>query len=176
MFSLSKPFPSQSRRIPSWLPSANICTSWIQESSWERKTNAVKRIYGLLVAQRQRICLPVQETRVQSLGWEDPLEKEMANHSSILAWRIPWAEGPGGLQSLGLQKSQTWLSEQTKTTTMNLQMFKLDLEKAEEPEIKLPISVVSWKKQESSRKNLLLLYWLHQNLWLCESQQTVENS
>ena len=55
-------------------------------------------------------------------------------------------------------------------------MLKLDLEKAEEPEIKLPISVVSWKKQESSRKNLLLLYWLHQNLWLCESQQTVENS
>ena len=39
----------------------------------------------------------MQETRVQSLGWEDPLEKEMATHSSILAWRIPWTEEPGGL-------------------------------------------------------------------------------
>ena len=43
------------------------------------------------------------ETRVQSLGWEDPLEKEMAVHSSVLAWRIPWTEEPGGLQSMGLQ-------------------------------------------------------------------------
>ena len=46
----------------------------------------------------------VQETQVQSLGQEDPLEKEMATHSSILAWRIPWTEGHGGLQSLGLQR------------------------------------------------------------------------
>ena len=42
-----------------------------------------------------------QETWVPSLGWEDPLEKEMATHSSILAWRIPWMEEPGRLQSLG---------------------------------------------------------------------------
>ena len=41
---------------------------------------------------------------VRFLGWEDPLEKEMAPHSSILAWRIPWTEEPGGLQSLGLQR------------------------------------------------------------------------
>ena len=46
----------------------------------------------------------MQEARVQSLGQEDPLEKEMAVHSSILAWRIPWTEEPGGLQSLGLKK------------------------------------------------------------------------
>ena len=45
----------------------------------------------------------MQETWVQSLGREDPLEKGMATHSSILAWRIPWTENPGGLQSLGLQ-------------------------------------------------------------------------
>ena len=43
----------------------------------------------------------VQETRVQSLGVEDPLEEEMATHSSILAWRIPWTEESGGLQSMG---------------------------------------------------------------------------
>ena len=46
----------------------------------------------------------MQETQVQSLGWEDPLEKEMATHSSILAWRIPWREEPGGLQSMGSQR------------------------------------------------------------------------
>ena len=46
----------------------------------------------------------VQETQVRSLGWEDPLEKGTANHSSILAWRIPWTEKPGRLQSVGLQR------------------------------------------------------------------------
>ena len=45
----------------------------------------------------------MQETRVQSLGQEDPVEKEMATHSSILAWKIPWMEEPGGLQSMGWQ-------------------------------------------------------------------------
>ena len=44
------------------------------------------------------------ETQVRSLGWEDPLEKETANHSSTLAWKIPWAEEPGSLQSMGLQR------------------------------------------------------------------------
>ena len=46
----------------------------------------------------------VQETQVQSLGQEDPLEEGMATHSSILAWSIPWTEEPGGLQSIGLQR------------------------------------------------------------------------
>ena len=46
----------------------------------------------------------VRETWVSSLDWEDPLEKGMATHSSILAWRIPWTEEPGGLQSMGLQR------------------------------------------------------------------------
>ena len=56
------------------------------------------------------------ETRVQSLGQEDLLEKEMATHSSILAWKIPWKEEPGRLQSMGSQgvaKSWTWLSDFT---------------------------------------------------------------
>ena len=49
--------------------------------------------------------LPVmQETQVLSLGWEDSLEKGMATHSNILAWRIPWTEEPAGLQSMGLQR------------------------------------------------------------------------
>ena len=46
----------------------------------------------------------MRETRVQSLGWEDPLEKEMATHSSILAWKIPWMEESGRLQFTGLQR------------------------------------------------------------------------
>ena len=48
--------------------------------------------------------LPMQETRVQSLGWEDPLEKEMATHPTILAWENPWADEPYGLQSMGSQR------------------------------------------------------------------------
>ena len=58
------------------------------------------------MAQRSRICLPMQETQVQSLDWEDPLEKEIATNSSILAWEIPWTEEPGGLQFLGSQRDR----------------------------------------------------------------------
>ena len=53
----------------------------------------------------------MQEAWVQPLGWEDPLEKGMVTPSNILAWTIPWTEEPGGLQSMGLQKCQTQLSE-----------------------------------------------------------------
>ena len=53
------------------------------------------------IAQRLKRLPAMRETRVRSLGWEDPLEKEMATHSSIRAWKIPWAEEPGGLQSMG---------------------------------------------------------------------------
>ena len=57
-----------------------------------------------LVAQRLKRLPPMPETRVRSLGRKDPLEKEMATHSSILAWRIPWTEEPGRLQSTGSQR------------------------------------------------------------------------
>ena len=57
-----------------------------------------------LVAQRLKRLPGMQETQVQSLGQEDPLEKEMATHSSTLAWRIPWTEEPGKLQSMGSQR------------------------------------------------------------------------
>ena len=53
----------------------------------------------------------MQETLVRSLGQEDPLEEEMETYSNILAWRIPWTEEPGGVQSMGSQKSRTWLRE-----------------------------------------------------------------
>ena len=64
----------------------------------------MKLSYASLVAQRLKRLPAMQETWVQSLGREDPLEKEIATHSSILAWRIPWTEEPGGLQSMGSQK------------------------------------------------------------------------
>ena len=57
-----------------------------------------------LVAQSVKNLPAVQETGVQSLGWEDALEKEMATHSSILAWKISWTKEPGGLQSMGSQR------------------------------------------------------------------------
>ena len=57
-----------------------------------------------LGAQRLKRLPAMRETWVRSLGWEDSLEKEMATHSSILAWRIPWTEEPGGLQSTGSQR------------------------------------------------------------------------
>ena len=57
-----------------------------------------------LVAQRLKRLPAVWETRIRSLGWKDPLEKEMATHSSILAWEIPWTEEPDGLQSMRLQR------------------------------------------------------------------------
>ena len=57
-----------------------------------------------LVAQMVKTLPAMQETWVQSLGWEDPLEKEMAAHSSILAWKIPWMAEPGRLLSMGSQR------------------------------------------------------------------------
>ena len=56
------------------------------------------------MAQTIKNLAAMQETRVQSLGWEDPLEKGMVMHSSILAWRIPWTEEPSGLPSTGSQR------------------------------------------------------------------------
>ena len=60
--------------------------------------------WASLVTQTGKNPPAMEETRVRSLGWEDPLERGMATHSSILAWRIPWTEEPGGQQSMGLQR------------------------------------------------------------------------
>ena len=64
-------------------------------------------LWASVVAQSLKNLPAGQETWVGSLGWEDPLEKEMATHSSILAWRIPWTEKPGRLKSMGSTKSWT---------------------------------------------------------------------
>ena len=64
-------------------------------------------VWASLVAQRIKPLPAMQETQVQSLGWEDTLEKEMATHSSILAWRIPWTEEPSGYSPRGRKESDT---------------------------------------------------------------------
>ena len=74
-----------------------------------------KTIESPLVAQTVKHLPAIPETQVQSLGWEDPLEEKMATHSSTLAWKIPWTEESGRLQSMGLY-SQTGLTDFTWTS------------------------------------------------------------
>ena len=74
-----------------------------------------------LVAQSVKNLPAVQETQVRSLGWEDPLEKEMATHSSILAWKISWTEEPGGLQSMGSQRvGHDWATNTQTYSTLQM--------------------------------------------------------
>ena len=72
--------------------------------SIKKERNSIWGNWASLVAQLVKNLPAVEETRVQSLGWEDPLEKEMATHSSILAWKISWTEEPGGLQPMESQR------------------------------------------------------------------------
>ena len=82
--------------------------------SWTWQSNFHFHLGTSLVAQMVKPLSTMRETRVQSLGWKDPLEKEMAIHSSTTAWKIPCTEEPGRLQSMGSQ-SQTWLRDFTFT-------------------------------------------------------------
>ena len=74
---------------------------------WEQIGTTSMEVGASLVAQMVKNLPAMQETWVRSLGWKDTLEKGMATHSCILAWRIPETEEPGGLQSMGLQRSDT---------------------------------------------------------------------
>ena len=78
-----------------------------------RKIHTYNRVTLLYTAQMVKNPPAMQETWVQFLGWEDPQEKGMATHCSILAWRIPWIEEPGGATVHGVTKSQTQLSNFT---------------------------------------------------------------
>ena len=70
-------------------------------------TLTILKVGASLVSQSVKNPPAMQETQIQFLGWEDPLKKEMATHSSILAWRIPWTKEPGGLQFMRLQELDT---------------------------------------------------------------------
>ena len=93
------------------------------------------RVYGAsLVAQTVKRPSAMQDTRVWSLGWEDPLEKETAAHSSILAWKIPWTEEPGRLPSMGLQSVRhDWASLHSDVSNS---LFRIPERKSEETCIK----------------------------------------
>ena len=82
-------------------------TSCLPCSTAKRKKKAIKNVQASPVTQMVKHPPAMHETWVQPLGQEDPREKGMATHSSILAWRIPWIEEFGGLQTSGLAKSQT---------------------------------------------------------------------
>ena len=94
---------------------------------WSRSNDCSSKLISLIlyytrtsfVAQLVKNPLAVQETWVWFLGWEDPLEKEMATHSSVLAWRIPWTEEPGGLQSMRWQRvGHNWVTNTQKLYTI----------------------------------------------------------
>ena len=87
------------------------CKQLWKEEKWKAKEQRQDIPISTSLADQMVKHLPtMQETKVQSLGWEDLLEKEMATHSSILAWKILWTEKPGRLQSMGLQKvGQDWV-------------------------------------------------------------------
>ena len=110
--------------------------------------------YGAsLVAQKVKRLSAVQETRVRSPGWEDPLEKEMAAHSSNLAWKIPWAEEPGGLQSMG-----SWRVRHDWATSLSLFTFHFH---ALEKEVATHSSVLAWRIPGSGEPGGLLPMGLH---------------
>ena len=87
-----------------------LVDSWLRMFPWRREKLPTPVFLGFLVAQTVKNLPTMWETWVQSLGWKDPLEEGMAADSSILAWRIPWTEEPGRLQSMGSQ-SRTRLSD-----------------------------------------------------------------
>ena len=87
--------------------------SWVGKIPWRRDRLPTPISWASLVTQMIKNPLAMWETQVQSLGQEDTLEEDMATHSSILAWRIPWTKEPGGLQSWGRKESDT--TEQLRT-------------------------------------------------------------
>ena len=94
-----------------YLPATCPLSSPHEEMLWIRSAHKCEQSFPGGSDSKESTCLPMQEVRVRSLGQEVPLEKEMATHSSNLAWETPWIEEPGGLQTMESQKSQTRLSD-----------------------------------------------------------------
>ena len=88
-----------------YIPNRNVTNILPDSSAWVQEIKPRKRKFGAsIMAQMVKNLPATQDARVWSLGGEDPLEKGMATHSSILAWRIPWTEEPAGLQTIGPQR------------------------------------------------------------------------
>ena len=137
-----------------------LLTNWIKPdvSDWSLNSVHCKVLFGVLwwiwaslVAQRLKHLPGMQETRVRSLGQEDPLKKEMATHSSTLTWKIPRMEEPGRLQSMGLQRvGHDWAT--SPTYSYDLLMFVPFIQNVEqhikEPWILnhlIPLQYLVWK-------------------------------
>ena len=87
-----------------WVESQDTLNN-MKNLEWARGDSLWKHRWPVFLVSQMVKNLPVMhKTQVRSLGWEDPLEKRMATHSSIFAWRIPWTEEPGRLQSMGLER------------------------------------------------------------------------
>ena len=97
---LQLPSPTTRKQLRAFLGLTGYCRIWIP--NYGLIAQPLCKSWTSLVAQMVKHLSMMQETQVQSLGWEDPLEKEMAACSSILAWKIPRTEEPGRLQSMGL--------------------------------------------------------------------------
>ena len=111
------PSPPDFSRLPPWLSLSVLCCSVLSYISWFSVCSINYWDAASLVVQMVKNPPAMQETQAQSLGQEDPLEEGMAMHSSILAWRIPWAEEPGGLQSMGSHRVEVGIF---KSLTVNL--------------------------------------------------------
>ena len=118
--------------VTCWIMMWNIQYSVSHTESWNTKCLKVTILQDSLVAQRLKRLPPMRETRVRSLGQEDPVGKEMATHSHILACRIPWTEEPGGLQSTGSQRVghdwvtlllYTWIQVRVKGNEIFLKIY-----------------------------------------------------
>ena len=97
---------------------SHILKLWLQHTNFEGDT--IQLMMVSLVTQWVKSLSAVRESRVWSLAREDPLEKEMATHYSILTWRVPWTEEPGGLQSMGSQRvGRDWV----KTLSLSIQLI-----------------------------------------------------
>ena len=114
-------FNPWSRKISQVAEQLNLCVTTIEPVTPEpRSCNYLTVLPSPHVARRVKHLPPMWDTRVQSLGREDPLEKAMAPHSSILAWKIPWTEEPGRLQSMGsLRVGHDWATSLSLFTFMH---------------------------------------------------------
>ena len=119
----------------------------------------------------------MQETQVQSLGWEDPLEKEMAPHSSKLAWKIPWTEEPGRLQPMGLQRvGHDWAT--SLSFTFNLLRKKGTYIKECAHYVHMISFFPHWRKM---KQNIHRIFWKYieaapMSMWGCENDSILGKS
>ena len=130
------------------------------------KLSLITLNWASLVAQMVKNLPVMQETQIWSLGWEDPLEKEMATHSSILAWEIPWTEEPGGLQSMGLQRVRHQAQSDQAHMLQSLTLFMIFYE-----EMGTSFDRINWGicgndlgAKENNRFHLLAL-WTSEKAW-----------